>query len=78
MVRHPDQEGYKMPVGKVKWFNTQKGYGFIEPEDGSPDVFVHVSAVEKAGLADLRDGQRINYDLARERGKTNAANLKAV
>jgi CspA family cold shock protein len=65
-----------MPMGKVKWFNSQKGYGFIEPEGGGADVFVHVSAVERAGLGSLNEGQRISFDLARDRGKTSAVNLK--
>ena len=69
---------WEMPTGKVKWFNSQKGYGFIQPDDGSSDVFVHVSAVERAGLNGLNEGQKVSYDLARERGKTNAANLKAM
>ncbi len=65
-----------MPVGIVKWFNPSKGYGFIEPEDGSKDVFVHMSAVEKAGLRLLNEGQRVSYDLAADRdGKTAADNL---
>ncbi len=65
-----------MPVGIVKWFNPTKGYGFIEPEDGSKDVFVHISAVEKAGLSLLNEGQRVNYDLVSgQGGKTSADNL---
>jgi CspA family cold shock protein len=69
-----------MPVGTVKFFNTQKGFGFIAPDDGSPDVFVHVSAVEQAGMGALREGQRISFDVVTDprRGKTNAQNLKAV
>jgi len=69
-----------MPVGTVKFFNAQKGYGFIAPEDGSQDVFVHISAVEKAGLSTLLDGQRVSFDVVTDprRGKTNAQNLKAV
>lgn len=65
-----------MATGTVKWFNAQKGYGFIEPSDGSRDVFVHISAVERAGLGHLVEGQKISYDLATDRGKTSAANLK--
>jgi cold shock protein len=65
-----------MPTGKVKWFNSQKGFGFIEPEGGGPDVFVHISAVERAGLSGLNEGQRVSFDIATERGKKNAANLK--
>ena len=65
-----------MPVGIVKWFNPTKGYGFIEPEDGSKDVFVHMSAVEKAGLRLLNEGQRVSYDVAPGRdGRTAADNL---
>jgi cold shock protein len=65
-----------MPTGKVKWFNSQKGYGFIEPEGGGPDVFVHLIAVERAGLSSLNEGQRVSFELATERGKMRAANLK--
>lgn len=64
-----------MATGIVKWFNMQKGYGFIQPDDGGKDVFVHISAVERAGLGSLREGQRINYEIARDRGKDAAANL---
>lgn len=67
-----------MATGTVKWFNAQKGYGFIQPSDGSRDVFVHISAVERAGLSTLVEGQQLSYDLATERGRTNAANLKAM
>jgi len=69
-----------MPVGKVKWFNNQKGFGFIEPEAGGTDVFVHISAVERAGLSNLAEGQRVSYDEQRDpkRGKTSAENLKAL
>ncbi len=67
-----------MAVGTVKWFNATKGYGFIQPEDGSKDVFVHISAVERAGIARLNDGQKVSYDLQQERGKTSAGNLKAL
>ncbi len=67
-----------MATGTVKWFNGTKGYGFIQPDDGSKDVFVHVSAVERAGLNDLREGQKVEYDLERgQQGKTSAVNLKA-
>ena len=65
-----------MATGTVKFFNTQKGFGFIEPTDGSKDVFVHISAVERAGMTTLREGQKISYDVVTERGKTNAANLQ--
>jgi CspA family cold shock protein len=69
-----------MPVGTVKFFNTQKGFGFIAPEDGSSDVFVHISAVEQAGMKALYEGQRVSFDVVTDqrRGKTNAQNLKAV
>ena len=67
-----------MATGTVKWFNPQKGYGFIQPSDGSRDVFVHVSAVERAGLASLQAGQRLSFDLEPgQRGKTSAVNLRA-
>jgi CspA family cold shock protein len=67
-----------MPNGTVKWFNAQKGFGFIQPEDGSKDVFVHISAVERAGIPRLNDGQKVSYDLQQERGKTSAGNLKTL
>ncbi len=69
-----------MAIGTVKWFNSQKGYGFIQPETGGPDVFVHISAVERAGLAQLNDGQKIQYELVADRrsGKTSAGNLALV
>ena len=67
-----------MPSGKVKWFNGQKGFGFIQPDDGSKDVFVHISAVERAGIGSLNEGQKVSYELAQERGKTSAANLKLL
>ena len=66
-----------MTTGTVKWFNAQKGYGFIQPEDGSKDVFVHISAVERAGLGSLHEGQRISYQLERgQQGKTSAIDLQ--
>ncbi|MDV7341325.1 cold-shock protein [Terasakiella sp. A23] len=65
-----------MAVGNVKWFNSTKGYGFIEPEDGAQDVFVHISAVERAGLQGLNDGQKVQYELETGRnGKTSATDL---
>ncbi len=67
-----------MPNGTVKWFNATKGYGFIQPEDGGSDVFVHISAVEKAGLRGLNEGQRVNYEVQNERGKSAAVNLKPL
>ena len=69
-----------MPIGTVKFFNAQRGFGFIALDDGSPDVFVHVSAVEQAGMRTLHEGQRISFELVTDpqRGKTNAQNLKTV
>ncbi len=68
-----------MPTGTVKFFNSTKGYGFIQPDDGSKDVFVHVSAVERSGLPGLNEKQKVSYELERGRdGKTSAVNLKAV
>lgn len=67
-----------MTSGTVKWFNTTKGYGFIQPEDGGKDVFVHISAVERAGLRGLNEGQRVSFQLKEERGKTAAVDLKAL
>ena len=67
-----------MSTGTVKWFNGQKGYGFIQPDDGSKDVFVHISAVERAGLNGLNEGQKITYELERgQQGKVSAGNLQA-
>lgn len=66
-----------MATGTVKWFNAQKGYGFIQPEDGSKDVFVHISAVERAGLMSLNEGQKISYEIERgQQGKTSAVALQ--
>jgi CspA family cold shock protein len=69
-----------MSSGTVKWFNTQKGYGFIQPDDGGRDVFVHISAVQRAGMADLREGQKIEYEILTDRktGKASAGNLRAL
>jgi cold shock protein len=64
-----------MPLGTVKWFNAQKGYGFIQPQQGGKDVFVHISAVERAGLGSLSEGQQVNYEITAERGKESATNL---
>ena len=64
-----------MATGTVKFFNTQKGYGFIQPNDGGKDVFVHISAVERAGLRSLNEGQKVNFDIVTERGKQAAGNL---
>jgi cold shock protein len=65
-----------MATGKVKWFNPTKGYGFIQPDAGGQDVFVHISAVQAAGLQGLNEGQALSYELATNKGKTSAANLK--
>ena len=69
-----------MATGTVKWFNGQKGFGFIQPDDGGADVFVHISAVERAGLHGLNDGQKISYELVADKrsGKSSADNLKAL
>ncbi|MDP7547259.1 MAG: cold-shock protein [Alphaproteobacteria bacterium] len=68
-----------MTTGTVKWFNAAKGYGFIEPEDGSKDAFVHISAVERAGLSSLNEGQKISYELVPgQNGKSSAENLSVV
>lgn len=67
-----------MAQGTVKWFNATKGYGFIAPEDGGNDVFVHISAVQDAGLRGLNEGQRISYDIVESRGKESAGNLKVA
>ena len=65
-----------MYKGKVKWFNSVKGFGFIQPDDGGPDVFVHITALETAGLKTLAEGQIVSYELATNRGRTSAINLK--
>jgi CspA family cold shock protein len=69
-----------MATGTVKWFNETKGYGFIQPDNGGKDVFVHISAVERAGLRSLKDGQKISYEVEQDRrtGKESAANLQQV
>ena len=68
-----------MATGTVKWFNTTKGYGFIAPEEGDTDVFVHISAVQNSGMTDLKEGQQVSYELEEgKNGKTAAVNLKAV
>jgi CspA family cold shock protein len=69
-----------MAIGTVKWFSATKGFGFIQPDDGSKDVFVHISAVERAGMHDLNEGQKISYDIVADRrtGKSSADNLKPV
>ena len=65
-----------MSTGTVKWFNAAKGYGFIQPQGGGKDVFVHISAVERAGLSDLKEGQVVEYEEVSNKGKTSAENLK--
>jgi CspA family cold shock protein len=69
-----------MAIGTVKWYNSQKGYGFIQPDDGGKDAFVHVSAIERAGMSDLREGQKISFELVADTrsGKMSADNLQAV
>jgi cold shock protein len=68
-----------MATGTVKWFNAQKGFGFIQPSDGGKDVFVHISALEQAGISNLAEGQKVSYDVVTtDRGKTAAGNLKAM
>jgi CspA family cold shock protein len=67
-----------MATGTVKWFNPTKGFGFITPDEGSKDVFVHITAVQRAGIQALNEGQKVSYDLATERGKTAAVNLQLV
>ncbi len=68
-----------MAQGTVKWFNGQKGFGFIQPDDGAKDVFVHISAVERAGLSGLNEGQKLSYDIENgQQGKSSAVNLKSV
>jgi CspA family cold shock protein len=71
--RRPD-----MAQGTVKFFNVQKGFGFIQPTDGGKDVFVHISAVERAGMSTLNEGQKLSYDVVSERGKFAAANLQSI
>ena len=67
-----------MATGTVKWFNPTKGYGFIQTEDGGRDVFVHINAVEKSGISGLKEGDRVNYELETNRGRTAATNLELV
>ena len=65
-------------LGQVKWFNTNKGYGFIEPDDGGKDVFIHISAVEKSGLKTLLENQKITFEINQDKGRSSAANIKIV
>jgi CspA family cold shock protein len=67
-----------MASGTVKWFNAQKGFGFIQPDEGPKDVFLHITALERAGIPRVNDGQRVSYDLQSERGKTSAGNIKLL
>ena len=67
-----------MPTGTVKWFNATKGFGFIQPQEGGKDVFVHISAVERAGLNGLNEGQKVSYEIATGRGRSAAVNLKTA
>jgi CspA family cold shock protein len=67
-----------MASGTVKWFNSTKGFGFIQPDEGGSDVFVHISAVERAGLRGLNEGQKVSYEMETERGRTAAVNLQAL
>jgi cold shock protein len=83
VVRHADADRRfqwrpDMATGTVKFFNSQRGFGFIQPQDGGKDVFVHISAVERAGMSNLNEGQKVGYDVVSERGKLAAANLQAV
>jgi CspA family cold shock protein len=67
-----------MAIGTVKWFNATKGFGFIVPQDGGKDVFVHITAVQKAGMTGLNEGQKLSYDVEMERGKAAATNLRST
>jgi len=67
-----------MATGTVKWFNTQKGYGFIQPDQGGKDVFVHISAVERSGIGNVTEGQKVSFDTETQNGKTSAVNLKSA
>jgi CspA family cold shock protein len=73
-------EGFNMTTGTVKWFNSTKGFGFIQPDDGGPDAFVHISAVERAGMRELVEGQKLGYEVERDNrsGKMSACNLQAA
>lgn len=77
---HERLKGIEVASGTVKWFNSTKGFGFIQPDDGAADVFVHISAVERAGMSTLKDGQKVSFELTQDRrtGKTSAENLRAL
>ena len=79
-VNTPALKGFIMTTGTVKWFNSAKGFGFIQPDNGGPDAFVHISAVERSGLGELVEGQKLSYDMERDRksGKMSASNLQAA
>ena len=76
LCRRVNTKAVTMANGTVKWFNADKGFGFIQPQDGSKDVFVHITALQAAGINGLNDGQKVTYDVVAERGKQAAANLK--
>lgn len=78
VITYPETRKITMATGTVKWFNANKGYGFIQPDDKSSDVFVHANALDRAGVSTLNDGQRVSYELATDKGKTSAANLKLL
>jgi len=77
-AQYPPHDGTELAMtsGTVKWFNMQKGFGFIQPEDGGKDVFVHITAVQAAGIRDLREGQRVSFEIATERGRSAATKLR--
>jgi CspA family cold shock protein len=79
-LMHPAVKGHPMATGTVKWFNETKGYGFIQPDQGGKDVFVHISAVERSGMRGLVEGQKVSYEIEADRrtGKESATNLKAA
>ena len=76
ILREARTENDTMATGTVKWFNPDKGFGFIAPQDGGKDVFVHITALQAAGISSLNDGQKVSYDVVNERGKMAAGNLK--